>query len=155
MKKRILFITVLLLASMAFTSVMLAESTPDLHIISRAGNAEGCFITATGTGGSIPDNTPTATCFSATASGPSGATVTNVTVDLAATHTWIGDLIFTLESPDATVLTLMDRPGLPLVSPTLGDNDDLIASSPISFTDAGITAAESMGDGTNTGNNVV
>lgn len=33
--------------------------------------------------------------------------------DLNISHTWVGDLIITLESPSGTVVTLMDRPGIP------------------------------------------
>lgn len=148
MKKRVLFITMLLLATLVFTSVLLAESSPVLHLIDREGpEGGGCFVTATGQGGSIPDNTPTPTCFNATANVPGGATINNVTVDVTATHTWIGDLNFTLNSPDATNLTLMDRPGHPVVNASFGDNDDLVASSPISFTDSSANPAENMGDG--------
>jgi subtilisin-like proprotein convertase family protein len=155
MKKRILFITMLLLAAMIFTSALLAESLPALHLIDRAGNNGGCSATSTGNGGPIPDNIPTPTCFSTDVSGPAGATIVDVTVDVAATHSWIGDLIFTIESPDATLLTLMDRPGLPVVNVTFGDNDDLIASSPITFEDASANPAEDMGDGSTVTNIVV
>lgn len=156
MKKRILFITMLLIATMVFTSVLLAESSPVLHIIEGDGaGGGGCFVTATGQGSSIPDNTAAGVCFQATASGPAGATINNVTVDVAATHSWIGDLIFTVNSPDATNLTMMDRPGLPVVNATFGDNDDLIASSPISFTDSSANPAENMGDGSTATNIVV
>ena len=156
MKKRILFITMLLLAAMVFTSVLLAESSPVVHLIEREGAAGGCFATATGTGGAIPDNTPAGACFSADVSGaPAGATIVDVTVDVAATHSWIGDLNFTIESPDATVLTLMDRPGHPLVNVNFGDNDDLITTSPISYTDSSANPAEDMGDGSTATNIVV
>jgi subtilisin-like proprotein convertase family protein len=155
MKKRILFLTMLLLAAMVFTSVLLAESTPVVHIVQGENAGGGCFATGTAQGGGIPDNTPAGTCFTASVTGPAGATVNDVTVDVVATHSWIGDLIFTVQSPDATNLTLMDRPGLPVVSATFGDNDDLIATSPISFTDASVNPAEEMGDGTNVGNSVV
>lgn len=155
MKKRILFITMLLLATMVFTSVLLAESTPVVHLIERE-RGGGCFATATGNGGAIPDNSPAGACFSADVSGaPAGATIVDVTVDVAATHSWIGDLAFTIESPDATVVQLMNRPGHPVVNASFGDNDDLIASSPISYTDASANPAEDMGDGSTTTNIVV
>lgn len=154
MKKRILFVTMLLLAAMVFTSVLLAESTPQLHIVER-GNVMGCSIEATGVGTSIPDNIPAGVCFQADASGPAGATIDNVTVDVAATHSWIGDLAFSINSPDGSNLTMMNRPGHPVVSASFGDNDDLIASSPISFTDASINPAEDMGDGSTATNIVV
>jgi subtilisin-like proprotein convertase family protein len=98
---------------------------------------------------------PAGVCFSATTSEPANATINDVTVDVAATHSWIGDLAFTINSPDATPLTLMDRPGHPVVNAGFGDNDDLTASAPISFTDASANPAEDMGDGSTATNIVV
>jgi subtilisin-like proprotein convertase family protein len=156
MKKRVLFITMLLMAAMLFTSVLLAESGPTLHLVERGGNSGGgCFVQATGVGTSIPDNVPAGVCFQATASGPAGATVDNVTVDVAAAHSWIGDLTFSINSPDGSSVSMMDRPGHPLVNASFGDNDDLAVSSPISFTDASADAAEDMGDGSTATNIVV
>lgn len=154
MKKRILFLTMLLLAAMVFTSALLAESNPVVHIIQGQNVGGGCFATGTGVGTSIPDNNPTATCFSADVTGPAGATVNDVTVDVAATHSWVGDLAFSVQSPDATNLTIMNRPGEPVVG-AFGENDDLSASSPISFTDSSANPAENMGDGTTASNQVI
>jgi subtilisin-like proprotein convertase family protein len=151
MKKRILFLTMLLLAAMVFTSVLLADSPPVLHLIEGQQSGGGGSCVGTGVGTSIPDNNPTATCFTADVTGPAGATIDDVTVDVAATHSWIGDLIFTVQSPDGTNLAVMTQPGLPAVG-TFGDNDDLIASSPISFTDSSANPAENMGDGTTASN---
>jgi subtilisin-like proprotein convertase family protein len=47
---------------------------------------------------------------------PAGAsTVTDIDVELEVTHTWVGDLIFRLDSPDAGTnnVTIVDRPGVP------------------------------------------
>src|SRR5690606_26178980 len=60
----------------------------------------------------IPDNTPAGVSSTATVSGVPGL-ITGVTVSVNATHTWVGDLIFTLTSADGTVITLLDRPGSP------------------------------------------
>ncbi len=60
----------------------------------------------------IPDNTPAGVSSTATVSGVPGP-ITGVTVSVNATHTWVGDLIFTLTSADGTVITLLDRPGAP------------------------------------------
>ncbi|PQB05323.1 proprotein convertase P-domain-containing protein [Aureitalea marina] len=38
-------------------------------------------------------------------------TLNNLTVDLNITHTWVGDLIVTLQSPEGTTVTLVDRIG--------------------------------------------
>jgi subtilisin-like proprotein convertase family protein len=156
MKKRVLFVTVLLIAIMSFTTVLLAESGPTLHVIDREiPDGGGCSATSTGNGGSIPDNSPAGICFQTDVSGPANATIVDVNVEVAATHTWIGDLVFTLESPDATILTLMDRPGLPVVNAIVGDDDDLVAGSPISYIDSSANPAEEMGDGSTATNIVV
>ncbi len=39
--------------------------------------------------------------------------ITDLTFDLRIDHTWVGDLIVTLQSPSGTTVTLMDRPGRP------------------------------------------
>ncbi len=46
----------------------------------------------------------------------------DLNVRVAATHTFVGDLSFTLTSPAATVVTLLDRPGVP--ASTFGCGDD-------------------------------
>lgn len=149
MKKRILFLTMLLLAAMVFTSVLLAESNPVLHITqgNNAGGGGGA-CTGTGQGTAIPDDDPNGICFPVNVAGPAGSVVNDVTVNVAAAHTWIGDLEFWLESPDNNnPLYMLDRPGY--VGQTYpgccGDSSDLVLSSPISFYDAAPTDAETMG----------
>lgn len=66
-----------------------------------------------------------------------------ITVEVAISHTWVGDLIIKLLSPGGTSLTLMERPGG--VGSALGDSSNLAASTPITFSDAAATAAEDMG----------
>jgi subtilisin-like proprotein convertase family protein len=154
MKKRILFLTVLLLAAMVFATALLAESTPTLHLIPGNG-AGGCQGSGTANGGAIPDNSAAGVCFPVTVTGPAGSTVTNVTVEVAATHSWIGDLIFTVDSADATNVVVLFLPGLPCVNAAFGDNDDLIDCSPISFYVSSANPAEGMGDGSTATNIVV
>ncbi len=43
----------------------------------------------------------------------SGDPVTGATVDVDATHTWVGDLVITLTSPAGTTVVLGDQPGVP------------------------------------------
>lgn len=58
---------------------------------------------------------------------PTSATITDVIVsNIDITHTWVGDLIITLEHGGTTV-TLMDQPGLP-ASQFGCDEDDILAS---------------------------
>lgn len=76
----------------------------------------------------IPDNGGPGNAATSTITVPDNATVTDVNVMLIVDHTWIGDLGVTL-SHNGTEVTLLDRPGLPAVSPTLGcGNDDINAT---------------------------
>jgi subtilisin-like proprotein convertase family protein len=131
---------------MMFTSILLAESVPVVHLIDRGGNGGGgCFETATASGAAIPDNTPAGVCWDLNL-GSAGATVVDVSVDVAATHTWIGDLEFWLNSPDSSQLFMMDRTGYAGQVPgCCGDSSDLIASAVISFADGNTYNAETMG----------
>jgi subtilisin-like proprotein convertase family protein len=144
MKKRILFITLVLLAAMFFTTALLADAPTNLHLIDRSNSGE-CFETATVAGGSIPDNVAAGICWDMTVGG-AGTTVADVNVDVAATHTWIGDLEFWLVSPDASTLYMLDRPAYVGQAPgCCGDSSELIASSPLNFADANPNNAETMG----------
>lgn len=63
----------------------------------------------TSTGGAIPDNaplTPLIVTFAVTESGPLAALDLTLT---GLTHTWIGDLIVTLTSPNATAVDILRR----------------------------------------------
>ena len=59
----------------------------------------------------IPDSTPGG--VQDTINIPGSFVLTDVNVSLNVTHTWVGDLIFTVESPSATSVTIVDRPGNP------------------------------------------
>ncbi len=50
-------------------------------------------------------------------------TVTDLNFDLNINHTWVGDLIVTLTSPDGTLVTLFDRPGVPASTFGCGGNN--------------------------------
>ncbi len=73
----------------------------------------------------IPDNI--ATGVTGTITVASGSALTDLDVKLTTTHTWIGDLIFTLRHVSTgTVIALMDRPGVPAsTSGCSGDNFDI------------------------------
>ncbi|MDH3588373.1 MAG: hypothetical protein OEQ74_03095 [Gammaproteobacteria bacterium] len=54
----------------------------------------------------------------------SSGTITDLDVSILATHTWVGDLIFRLENVNTgTVVTLMDRPGVPASTFGCSSND--------------------------------
>jgi subtilisin-like proprotein convertase family protein len=146
MKKRILFIAVLLIAALVFTSALLAEESVNLHLIEGNGAGGDCFATGTGVITPIPDNVPTGACADIILAADAGATVTDITIDLTANHSWIGDLQLWLNSPDGGQLMMLNRPGFP--AGTFGDSSDLVDSSPISFFDSATYDAELMGTGT-------
>jgi subtilisin-like proprotein convertase family protein/subtilisin family serine protease len=85
-----------------------------------------------------------------TSSIPGGNTVTDVYLDLAASHTWIGDLTIKLQSPDGSILGLLSRPGYAEAaddgSGCCGDSSDLAIAAPLSYGDAYSDDAETMGN---------
>ena len=112
--------------------------------ISTASYAQFTFA---GSGGSIADGGPTngtsgaPLVTTATAAGLPGS-ITEVWVsftganDLA--HTWAGDISITLTSPNATVLSIMSRPGRGLGGAgTFGFNSDFVVANDYTFRDSG------------------
>lgn len=81
--------------------------------------------------------------------GGGGDTVATATVQVAQSHTWVGDLTIKLFSPAGTPITLVSRPGF--VEPAddgtgcCGSSADLVIANPITYDDAGSTSAENMG----------
>jgi uncharacterized repeat protein (TIGR01451 family) len=84
---------------------------------------------------------------------PGGDTVDGVQVGLGLNHTWVGDVVVKLQSPDSSILGLVSRPGYaePADDGTgcCGDSSNLLSTSPISFLDTGTYDAELMGVGIN------
>ena len=76
--------------------------------------------------------------------------VEDVTVDLGVNHTWVGDLVVKVQSPEGTVTTLMSRPGFAEPADDgdgcCGSGEDLVAGSPVTYLNGGATSAELMGD---------
>ena len=76
--------------------------------------------------------------------------VSDVSMDMEITHTWVGDLTIKVMSPTGTVTTAMATPGQPGApddgSTCCGNNDDL-DGTPINFADSNPTDAENMGLG--------
>ncbi len=75
--------------------------------------------------------------------------VTGVKLTTGIAHTAIGDLVIKVEAPGGEVLTVLSRPGLAEVADDglgcCGSNSDFVPSSPISFYDAALIDAETMG----------
>ncbi len=74
----------------------------------------------------IPDNDTIGTADVQAVSGfvgTLGSTISLISVCINVTHTWVGDLIFTLTAPNGAQVTLLDRPGVPATgSGCNGDN---------------------------------
>jgi subtilisin-like proprotein convertase family protein len=69
-----------------------------------------------------------------------------LSVSIGVSHTFIGDLIYTL-SHGGTTVTLMNRPGVP-TNATFGYGSDISSAHPLMFSDlAGQMAAETAGAG--------
>jgi subtilisin-like proprotein convertase family protein len=100
----------------------------------------GGSVSGTSTpGGAIPDSDPDSPLCDVINITGAGGSVSDVIVDVAITHTWVGDLKLTLESAEGTVLTLLDRPGVP--PGTFGCSDD---NMNVSFDDAAATDAATL-----------
>ena len=105
----------------------------------------------------IPDNTYNGTLGSMTcstintASLPPGSFVGDVQVQLAMSHTFVGDLTIKLISPSGSLLGLVSRPGVAETaddgndSAGFGENSNLAIANPLTYTDSAATLSEQMG----------
>jgi subtilisin-like proprotein convertase family protein len=74
-------------------------------------------------------------------------TIAGLSLTIAMSHTFIGDLVLRLHNPSNTQhLTLMHRPGKAGSAAGFGDNANLSSSFPISFFDGASANAEQMGN---------
>ena len=73
-----------------------------------------------------------------------GASISDISVSMKINHSWVGDLVIFLETPNGDILPLMTKPGSATFTGA-GFSDDLIETSPISFSDAAAVDAEDMG----------
>lgn len=72
----------------------------------------------------------------------SHGSISALSVSVAASHTFVGDLIYTL-SHGGTTVTLMDRPGR--VSSGAGDSSNLSDTAALTFSDTAVLPAETIG----------
>jgi len=91
------------------------------------------------------------TCDPITISGiPPGATIADISIDLQANHTWVGDLAIKLYAPNGELVGLMSRPGFAEVADDgtdcCGDSSDLEDTNTETWSDGGTTSAEDMGN---------
>ena len=73
----------------------------------------------------IPDGGGASSYATSTINMAGGLAIDHVEVDLNLSHTWIGDLVVTLTSPDGTASTLVDRPGVGAISTYGGSQDNV------------------------------
>src|SRR5690606_1691427 len=88
------------------------------------GSSGGPFNFPVTDGSAIPDGSPAGLTSTVVVSGLSG-TISNVSAQVTVTHSWVGDIIITLQSPDGVVVTLLDRPGVPDSSTVGCNNNDI------------------------------
>lgn len=69
----------------------------------------------------IPDNTPSGVTSTINVTDNSIISDANVNIDI--THTWVGDLEVILQSPNGTMVTLVDRPGYTGIGFGCSEND--------------------------------
>jgi subtilisin-like proprotein convertase family protein len=93
----------------------------------------------------LPDYAEEDSCFPLEVVADPALKVVDVEVEVAIAHTWVGDLILRLVSPDGPYVTMLHRPGLPAI-PDIGDNSNLLPSAPLTFADRFADDAETMGD---------
>jgi len=94
----------------------------------------------------IPDSSSVGISIPIDVSEP-GQLIESITLDLELSHQWVGDLVVTLQSPAGTIVTLLDRPGIPStgfpgpfgcggkdISATFSDDASVLAESMCSTT---------------------
>lgn len=83
--------------------------------------------------------------------GGSGDFVSTLTLQIAMSHTYVGDLTIKLTSPGGTTITVLSRPGVaetaddgnPIAG--FGENSNLVSASPLLYDDLATDEAEQMG----------
>ena len=97
----------------------LAVYTPTFSFITAFGGAT--TTTCNQTDFAIPDNTPAGVNSNIT--NPGTETLVDLDVVITTTHSWVGDLIFTLTHVDTgSVVTVIDRPGNPATTNGCANN---------------------------------
>jgi hypothetical protein len=89
-------------------------------------------------------------CVTLNVPGDGTDTVASVAVEIAAVHSWVGDVTFKVVSPAGTVVTLVSLPGsLEAADNGTGgsaESSDLVITSPITFSQLAVADAETMGN---------
>jgi hypothetical protein len=94
--------------------------------------------------------TASMSCVSIAVSAFPLTSVSSVSVQVAMSHTWIGDLVMRVFNPAGTAVTLLSRPGFTETaddgSGGPGDNANLAVAFPITFAQGAAVSAELMGN---------
>jgi hypothetical protein len=151
MKKRFFVVALVMAFVVVFTAAVMADQTVRIGALNGIVGAAtvsggGQCATFTASPGAIPDNNPAGVCANVAVSGLAGNT-TYVSMTVSASHTWTGDLIYTLADPSASILSVMTRPGLAGATGCCGTSADLNPAYPLNFYDAATTDAENVGLG--------
>lgn len=151
MKKRFLVVALVMAFVIVFTAAVMANpvrvGTMQTIANAVAVPTGGQCATFNAAPGAIPDANPAGVCGSLNVSGLTGNT-TFISVTVATTHSWVGDLSYRLTSPAANNLYMMSRPGV--AGPTgtgFGSSADLASAYPLDFYDAAATDGEQIGAG--------
>lgn len=80
--------------------------------------------------------------------------IEDITVTVGLDHTWVGDLVIKLFSPEDKVLTIVSRPGFTemtdgTMEECCGDSSNLSAAYPLTFKDGAALSAENLGQAGN------
>ncbi|MFU8832973.1 MAG: hypothetical protein ACNA7J_12585, partial [Wenzhouxiangella sp.] len=79
---------------------------------------------------------------------PAESTIADVEIGVAIDHTWIGDLVIKLQTPDESILGVLSRPGLDEFGDgggCCGTGATISSAFPVSFFDTAPNDAEEMG----------
>ncbi len=105
----------------ATAAVRLAETWTDQH----ASTSDYHSTDIVSAGAAVPDNNAAGVNFTFLNSVAYDLERVALEIDWSVAHSWVGDLIVTLTSPDGTVSTLLDRIGTAFGSSTYGLSTDL------------------------------
>ncbi len=82
---------------------------------------------------------------------PAESIIADVELEVAIDHTWIGDLVIKLQTPDGSILGVLSRPGMEEFGDDgggcCGIGTTISSAFPVSFFDTALNDAEEMGAG--------
>lgn len=106
-----------------------------------AGAASAQTFTTADAPVAIPDNSGgvITACQTITVPSQGGETITDLDVEVTAAHSWVGDVTFRLQAPNAAQLTLMNRPGRSVTGS--GNSDNFVTTTPVTFNDTAASGA--------------